>query len=31
MSTAAEYIQEYTEMAEIAKSMIPLMRDMDGN
>lgn len=26
-----DYAQEFTEMTEVAKTMIPLMRDMDGN
>jgi hypothetical protein len=30
MSTA-EYTQDFNEMVEVAKTMIPLMRDMDGN
>lgn len=30
MSTT-EYAQDFNEMVEVAKTMIPLMRDMDGN
>lgn len=26
-----EYVKEFNEMTDVAKSMIPLMRDMDGN
>jgi len=26
-----DYAQEFMEMTEAAKTMIPLMRDMDGN
>jgi len=29
MSTT-EYVQDFNEMVEVAKTMIPLMRDMDG-
>lgn len=28
---SVDYAQEFTEMVEVAKTMIPLMRDMDGN
>lgn len=29
--SVAEYREEFTEMTNVAKTMIPLMRDMDGN
>lgn len=32
MSTSVqEYAQEFTEMVEAYKTMVPLIRDMDGN
>lgn len=29
--SVGDYRQEFTEMMEVAKTMLPLMRDMDGN
>lgn len=31
MKSVTEYVQEFNEMLEVVKTMMPLVRDIDGN